>query len=224
MLKALIFDFDGLIIDTETPDYQSWADVYLQHGATLAREKWMSHVGAWGGFNPYEYLEEQIGREVDRKALREDRHQRYEELVAQQPILPGVLDMLNNATAKNLKIGLASNSFSKWAERHLKERNLHHYFDAIVTLDQITIGKPEPKMYQTALSLLDVTADEAIAFEDSPTGAMGAKRAGIYTIAIPNDMTRNENFSHVDHVANSMADLDLETLCIEFSKRSSSLN
>lgn len=220
MLKALIFDFDGLIIDTETPDYQSWAEVYQEHGATLTREKWVSHVGAWGRFNPYQYLEEQIGREVDRSALRDKRRQRYEDLVAKQPILPGVIDLLNDAKARDLKLGVASNSFGKWVIRHLKHRHLFHYFDTVVTLDQITIGKPEPKMYLTALSLLGVTAQEAVALEDSPSGAMGAKRAGIYTIAIPNEMTREENFSHVDRVVESMTDIGLDALQRDLSASS----
>ncbi len=216
MLKALIFDFDGLIIDTETPDYQAWSEIYISYGATLSRAKWMSHVGAWGTFNPYAYLEEQVGRELDRVKIREKRRARYEELVANQPILPGVVDMLTSAKAKGLKLGVASNSFNKWVVRHLKNRDLYHYFDTVMTLDQITIGKPEPKMYLTALHWLGVMANEAIAFEDSPTGAMGAKRAGIYTIVIPNNMTRGENFSHVDRVITSMTDLNLDTLCEEF--------
>jgi len=215
MLKALIFDFDGLIIDTETPDYQAWVEVYANYGATLPREKWMSNVGGVGRFNPYEYLEQQTGATIDRRALSEKRHERYEDLVATQPILPGVLEMLETAKAEGLKLGVASNSFGKWVVRHLKARQLFDYFDKVVTLDEITIGKPEPKMYLMALHWLGVTAPEAVAFEDSPSGAMGAKRAGIYTIAIPNEMTRNENFSHVDRVVASLADVTLAELQAE---------
>ncbi len=221
MLKALLFDFDGLIIDTETPDYQSWAEIYTDYGATLTREKWSSHVGSWGTFNPYQYLEDQIGRQVDRVAIRAKRRQRYDDLVDEQPILPGVLEMITQAKAHSLKLAVASNSFDKWVVRHLKDRGLYDYFDTVVSLDQITIGKPEPKMYLTTLAWLGIQADEAIAFEDSPTGAMGAKRAHIYTIAIPNDMTRHANFSHCDQVIESMADLNLEQLSHLLNKPSS---
>lgn len=212
MIKALLFDFDGLIIDTETPDYQTWAEIYTDHGAILTLDKWSSHVGSTGRFNPYSYLEEQIGRDVDRRVLHDRRVKRYQELCEAKPILPGVVDMIQQAKARNLKLAVVSNSFGRWVNPHLKRLNLFDQFDVVICLDQITIGKPEPKMYLTTLNLLGVQPREAIAFEDSPPGAMGAKRAGIYTIAIPNDMTRHMNFSHCDRIVESMASLTMDKM------------
>lgn len=212
MIKALLFDFDGLIIDTETPDFQSWVEVYEAHNATLTLDKWSSHVGGIGRFNPYQYLEDQIGREVDRRALRDQRSKRFNALCKAQPILPGVMDMIHAAKARNMSLAIASNSFGKWVNKHLERLKLTDLFDVVISLDQITIGKPEPKMYQTAAYLLRVRPEEAIAFEDSPAGAMGAKRAQIYTIAIPNPMTAHLDFSHCDRVVNSMAELDMDEM------------
>jgi len=212
MIKALIFDFDGLIIDTETPDFQTWAEIYAEHGATLSQEKWMLNVGTGGFFNPYQHLEEQIGHEVDRTSLRDQRVKRYRELCEQQPILPGVVEMIQEAKVRDLKLAVASNSFGKWVNGHLKRLDLFDNFDEVICLDQITIGKPEPKMHLTTLSLLGVKAHEAIVFEDSPAGAMGAKRAGIYTIAIPNGITQQMDFSHCDRVVESMASLDMDKM------------
>ena len=100
MIKALVFDFDGLILDTETPDYQSWSEIYEEYEVTLPLEKWASHIGSWGTFNPYQYLEDQIGRELNRVQLRTKRRQRYRGLCELQPLLPGVLDMIRQAKVR----------------------------------------------------------------------------------------------------------------------------
>lgn len=218
MIKALIFDFDGLIIDTETPDYQSWAEVYGEHGLILPRDLWTTLIGGHGNFNPYEYLENQIGHEVNRVELREKRQARYKLLAEQKPILPGVQRMLLTAKRRGMKLGVASNSFGKWVNGHLKRLGLSQFFDVVVTLDMITIGKPEPKMYLSTLLMMDVLPHEAIAFEDSPAGAMGAKRAGIFTVAIPNEMTKDLDFSHCDRVVSSMGLLDLDSLIEQVGK------
>jgi HAD superfamily hydrolase (TIGR01509 family) len=224
MIKALIFDFDGLIIDSETPDYLSWVEIYDQFKAELSREKWSSLVGGWGTFDPYQYLEDQIEQELDRGELRTRRRKRYRELCEQKPILPGVAQMIQQAKARTLKLAVASNSIGEWVNSHLKRLELYDYFDVVVTRDQVSIGKPNPEMYLKALDLLGITANEAIAFEDSRTGSMGAKRAGIYTIAIPNEMTRNLDFSHCDHVVASMQLLNIDDMIQRANSQSSALD
>lgn len=211
MIKALIFDFDGLILDTETPDFQTWAEIFATHGVELPLEEWIHNIGGHG-FNPYQMLEDRIGSEVDRTQMRDQRYKRYQELCERKAILPGVERMIQQAKDRDLRLAVASNSFGKWVNSHLQRLGLYDYFDSIITLDQITIGKPEPKMYLTTVASLGVRPDQAIAFEDSPTGAMGAKRAGIYTVAVPNKLTRDLDFSHCDLVVASLGLLDLDKL------------
>lgn len=212
MINALIFDFDGLIIDTETPDYVSWAEIYTEHGTELSRDKWSTLIGGSGAFDPYLNLEELIGRELDRDTIRERRRQRCFELCDTQPILSGVLDMIEQASARKLKLGIASNSNGTWVNTHLKRLELFDYFDVIVTRDQVSAGKPDPEMFLKSLGSFGIKANETIAFDDSHTGSLGAKRAGIYTIAIPNDMTSNHDFSHCDQIIPAMDVLDMDTL------------
>jgi beta-phosphoglucomutase-like phosphatase (HAD superfamily) len=97
MIKALIFDFDGLILDTEVPEYQSWVELYQTYGSKLPLDKWLASIGTTNAFNPYEYLEQQLGQPIDRPAVRTQRRARFAELMADQTILPGVQDHIVRA-------------------------------------------------------------------------------------------------------------------------------
>jgi len=217
MIKALIFDFDGLIIDTEIPDYLSWAEIYTEYGAELHRDKWSSLVGGSGVFDPHQILEDHIGHELDREELRTRRKLRCIELCEDQPILPGVIDMIQEASERKFHLGIASNSNGAWVNMHLKRLDLFDYFDMVVTRDQVTLGKPDPEMFMKSLDSFGISANEAIAFDDSHTGSLGAKRAGIYTIAIPNEMTHAHDFSHCDQIITAMDTLDMDTMIAQAS-------
>ena len=113
MIQALIFDFDGLILDTETPDYLSWRETYASFGVDLPLDAWRENIGSTGLFDPYLYLEARLGRPIDRTAVHARRKQRDNELLAAQTILPGVAAYLADARQLGLKIGLASSSGSR---------------------------------------------------------------------------------------------------------------
>lgn len=214
MIRALILDFDGLIIDTETTDYQAWREVYQAHGCDLPLSLWAIAVGRGFSeeFEPFNYLESQIGRAVDRAALGEQRRRRDQELVALQPVLPGVVEMLKDARRMGLKTAVASSSSFEWVGGHLMRLGLIHYFDAIRTSDDVMHTKPAPDLFLAALEALGVEADEAVVFEDSPNGITAAKRAGIYVVAVPNDLTSQLALDHADMRLNSLEELTLEVL------------
>jgi HAD superfamily hydrolase (TIGR01509 family) len=209
MIKALIFDFDGLILDTEVPEYQSWAELYQTYGSTLPLEKWAEYIGSADGFNPYEYLEQQLGRSVDQAAVRLQRRGRFAELMADQTILPGVQDYITTAKQLGLKLGVASSSPREWVFGHLSNLGLAAHFDAIRCGDEVPVTKPDPTLYLAVLQALEIQAHEAIALEDSPNGILAAKRAGIFCVAIPNALTQQLSLSLADVQMNSLADLPL---------------
>jgi HAD superfamily hydrolase (TIGR01509 family) len=213
MIEALIFDFDGLIIDTETPDYLSWKAVYEAYGCELPLLIWQDNIGSVNFFNPYIYLEELVGRPLDRTVVHAQRKQLDRELLAQQTILPGVENYLAEARQMGLKIGLASSSPHDWVDGYLEQLGLTRWFDVVRCRDDVEErSKPDPAVYLAALAALEIDALSALALEDSPHGALAATRAGLRCVIIPNQMTRALPFGPVDHRLDSLADMPLAQL------------
>ena len=213
MIKAIIFDFDGTILDTETPEFHSWQAVFEDHGSELEHEMWCQVVGTnWDHFNPFDYLESKIGRTVDRSSVRSIHRKKCLEMVALQVPLPGVESALATAQELGLKLGVASSSPREWVEGHLERLNLLQHFSVVKTADDVESVKPDPALYTLALQALGVLASETIAFEDSVNGVKAAKSAGIYCVAIPNEVTKHMDFQHADHRFDSLSEFDIRDM------------
>lgn len=214
MIRGIIFDFDGLIVDTEWPIYQSWVDVFNSFGTELPLDQWTAIIGTSSHehFDPFEVIERQVGQSLDRPALQQKRHDREMAMLSAQPILPGVEETLRAAKMLNLKLGIASSSDRKWVAGNLARLGLLDYFDIVHTSDDVERTKPDPALYLLALQSLDLSPSEAIVLEDLPNGVRAAKDAGIYTIAVPNQLTAHLNLEPADMVLESLAELSLVEL------------
>jgi|TARA_Y100000310_G_scaffold218161_1_gene219322 HAD superfamily hydrolase (TIGR01509 family) len=210
--KAIIFDFDGVILDTETPDYESWADLFEAYNVQLDLEVWSPLIGGDVAFSVYQHLEDLTGIAFDRPKLRKTRHATYVRMVESNPVLPGVLEYLESAARLNLSLAVASSSNGGWAQSHLERLGLIDFFSAVRTADDVARAKPHPDVYLAALDALGVAPADAIAIEDSPTGIAAAKRAGIFCVVVPNPMTRNLPVEEADIRLESLADLSLDGL------------
>jgi HAD superfamily hydrolase (TIGR01509 family) len=209
--KAIVFDFDGLILDTETAEYRSFNDLYRRHGAELTIETWGRWIGTdASAFDPYAYLAESAGIELDREEARAYRRARYDELMAGERARPGVKDYLRAGRRLGLGIGLASSSPRAWVEGYLRQLGLESWFDCIRTRDDVAKVKPDPELYLKVVEALGVAPEEAVAFEDSPNGALAAKRAGLKCVVVPNELTGGLAFGEYDLRLSSMADMPLE--------------
>ena len=212
-ILALVFDFDGLILDTETTDFQSWQEVYLAHGCELRLEDWADCVGRPAGhFDPFEHLERLSGVRIERAHVRAQRSARMRELNLLQPVLPGVRDYLRVARELGLKIGLASSSDRAWVQGHLGRLGLLDFFDTIKCVEDTGAHKPDPAPYLAVLETLRVAPASAVAFEDSPHGVAAAKAAGMLCVAVPNSVTRRLGLERADLVLDSLASLPLQVL------------
>lgn len=215
MLKALIFDFDGTILDTEMPEYRSWRELYEEFGLTLPLDRWVSSIGTINAFDPLAYLERQVGS-VAPVRLRRVEQRNLELIEAQQP-LPGVLEWLAAATAHPLPLAIASSSQNAWVTGHLTRLGLAHHFPIIVGRDDAGHQpKPNPAVYQTALARLGVRPDEAVAIEDSRNGVAAAKAAGLYAIHVPNELTIHAGDAAADYTISSLAEFTLTELFAQF--------
>jgi HAD superfamily hydrolase (TIGR01509 family) len=211
-IKALIFDFDGLIIDSESPGYQAWSEVYAVHGCDLPFEKYSNAIGTINGFDPASYLEELTGSRLDKPALETRCGDRWRELMKTQKVLPGIVGCLDAASASGLALAVASSSTREWVSEHLARVGLLERFSVLCCRDEVASVKPAPDLYLLALEKLGVQADEAIAFEDSPNGILAAKRAGLFCVAIPNPLTVRLPLDRADRLVPSMQAMNLVEL------------
>lgn len=218
MIKALIFDFDGIIIDSESPELQVWREVFAEHGRELGFDLWADLVGRpRTHFDLYSYFRQHINPAADIDALRVERRARVIALTEAQPVLPGVRDYLLSASSMGLKVGLASSSSGDHVRGHLVRLNLLDYFHSTKCFEDTETHKPEPGPYRAVLDDLGVAADEAVAFEDSPNGVTAAKAAGIFCVAVPNPVTCHLQLDHADHRMGSLADEPLECILARVS-------
>jgi HAD superfamily hydrolase (TIGR01509 family) len=217
VIRAVLFDFDGLIVDTEVPTYTSWRDAYAAFGVDLALEDYLPSVGtgsstssADGGFDAIAHLERLIGRSVDRERVVADRHERKRELCASARLLPGVTELLEQAARLGLKTAIVTRNSEEWVAGHCERLGLAYLWDAIVCAND-TPSMDKTELYRRALDLLGVSPAETIALEDSAPGVRAARAAGIYCIAVPNEVTRPTAFD-ADRVYDSLAEVPLAEL------------
>ena len=211
MIRACIFDFDGLIVDTESPALQSWREIYREYGQELTLDWWSQYVGRGGAVGTVEHLQRLVGRRLNAEELADRARARHVEMVEAQPILPGVEDRIAEARALGLKLAVASSSRRQWVAGHLERLGLLRRFDAVRCRDDADVGvsKPDPAVYLAAMRALGVAAHEAIALEDSPLGVQAARGAGAFTIAVPNDVTRRLGDPNAHLTLASLADMTL---------------
>lgn len=213
MLRALIFDFDGLMVDTEWPSYQAWCALYQAHGAQLPLSLWVSCVGSAGAFDPIAELERQVGHAVDRPALLAQRTAQKAARVADAPLMPGVLERLQEARDLGWRVGVASSSGADWVRGHLAQRGLLDRLDAVVTREDVRRVKPDPEIFQKAAAALGVTAGECVVLEDSLHGVRAALAAGVaVVVAVPNRVTQGLDFQEAHQRIESLAHLSLAAL------------
>jgi len=219
MLKALIFDFDGLILDTETPEFDVLQEIYAEYDAELSIEKWGQVIGGSGAvhFDPVADLERLLGVDIPRQKVLKQWRAKANALIASNPILPGVMDILDKAQQRGLRLAIASSSPHSWVDAHLKRLGIFDRFEHILCADDVTRTKPSPELFLLALSKLNLSAKQAVIFEDSPNGVKAANAAGIFVVAVPNPITSLLSFSGIDLQLESLEDLVFDDLLANFS-------
>jgi HAD superfamily hydrolase (TIGR01509 family) len=214
LLKALIFDFDGLILDTETPEMEAWHKIYQDHGALFSVQAWGQIVGGAGvtNFEPAQHLESLLGHPIDRESVRQQARRLSDAAILQQPVLPGARGLLAEARERAFKLAIASSSPHDWVDNHLKRLDMFACFDAILCADDVTRTKPDPGLFLAALQALQVQSKEAVVFEDSPNGILAANLAGIFSVAVPNPLTIQLDIGKADLILHSLEQVSLENL------------
>jgi HAD superfamily hydrolase (TIGR01509 family) len=214
MIKALIFDFDGIIVDTESPEVRVWQAIFSEQGVDFPLDIWLRDVvgGTIDSFNPAAYLASATGRSFDLLAVQEQARNLRQAAQLNLPAMPGVMEILSAAVKLYLKLAIASSSPRRWVERYLRQLGLRDTFAAVICREDAPAIKPAPDLFLKALSALKVSAEEALVFEDSPNGILAARRAGLRVVAVPNPITRNAVLPATELVLDSLAEIPLEAL------------
>ncbi|MES2594061.1 MAG: HAD family hydrolase [Verrucomicrobiota bacterium] len=197
-IRAVIFDFDGLVVDTESTGYLTWKEIFDQHGHILPVERYAQAVGTdflTGGYDPRRDLEQLTGQTFNWDDLEAIRRARETDLRQLLQTLPGVRGRLAEARSLGLKTAIASSSPRWWIDSWMEQLAIRDKFDHISTVDDTGKVKPDPSLFLHAAQNLGVDATEAVIFEDSLNGLRAAQTAGIRCIVVPGPMTKHLDFT-----------------------------
>src|SRR5262245_57733142 len=200
MISALIFDFDGLLVATETPAFESWRAIYTEYGHDLTLDLWKDALGTAEGFDALAHLATLVPHPLDRAGTLARRLESKRALAADQPLLPGVRTILDQARALALPCAVASSSDRPWAEGWLSLHNILDYFTCIRTSEDVARTKPAPDLFLSAAACLDAPSAACLVFEDSPNGILAARAARMRCVAVPGAITRQLDLPPADLV------------------------
>ncbi len=220
MITALIFDFDGLILDTETAEVRTWQNIFDELRYPFPYDEFIQTVGGYGisTFDPALHLHEITNGSLNEEVMRLRFRNESGDEIRRSPILPGVTDIIAEAKRQHMKLAVASSSPHSWVDTHLTRLNLFQQFDKIICSDDVPPGrtKPNPDLFLKALEQLNVGANEAMAFEDSPHGVEAANAAGIAVVLAPNPTTSLLPFKGIYLKLDSLAVLSLDEMISHF--------
>jgi len=211
-MLAVIFDFDGTILDSETAEFESHKRLFADHGVDLSEEEWCAGVGVLKPHSHwFDWLCDRTAEPPTFERFRDATRRYFREHVRMEP-MEGITALVGALVAAGVPRAIASTATSDWVLSAVAELRLTPLFGAIVTGDQVSRGKPAPDVYLEAARRLDVDPSRCVAVEDSGPGIAAARAAGMRTVAIPHRLARRHDFSGADLRLRSAAELTLERL------------
>lgn len=206
--KGIIFDFDGVLVDTEWAIFQSWVELYAREGQLLTIPDYAPCLGAgYSHWDPAAHLEKLTGRSYDWTRETEARQARIEAELSRHQLMPGAVELLAWCHAQGIRMTVASSSSRRWVGGWLERLDAMRFFPRIFCRTDGYAVKPNPALFLAAQDFLQLPAQDCVIIEDSENGIRAAKNAGIPCIAIPNRMTELSDLSAADMRLNSLSEL-----------------
>lgn len=208
-LDAIIFDLDGLLIDTERHSQQAFTETAAAYGLTNKADLFLSLVGTTEEAHRNR-LAEELEPDINAVEFRRDWNDRYHQSISDEPpvLLPGVLDILEWLKLENIKRAVATSSKTKDGEEKLTNAGIRDYFPVVICGDQVSRSKPYPDIYLKAAESIEADVSRSLGIEDSANGVRAAHAAGLNVIQIPNLVPPSEELSQLGHrVCSSMTEV-----------------
>ena len=206
---AVIFDFDGLLMDTESTMFESWRFEWSQWGLELDPSGFFVNHGGDVTEQRYDALAAAVGRRYDRALSHTRRIEYRDRLHEDLDVGPALRGWIREARELEIRVAIASSSPRHWLDRHLGRAAMLDQFDVIAAGDEVSQHKPDPAVYRLALHRLGAAPDRSVAVEDTPHGVRAAQAAGLACIAIPNPYVPPDAVAHADLVLPSADALPL---------------
>jgi len=193
---AVIFDFDGVIVDTEWAIYQTWQELYVQHGAELSLDVYVQCVGSdHGAWDPKAYLDGLVGKSLDWDGILPAKHAEARKLLEAEGVMSGVIEWLDDLQGGGIPVGVASSSSVDWVGGWLEKLGLRERFVSLSCRDHVERIKPAPDLFLDAARKLGAAPARCLVVEDSFNGMVAAHAAGMRVLAVPNRITAGQDFS-----------------------------
>lgn len=206
--RGIIFDFDGVLVDTEWAIFSSWVELFAREGHTLTVQDYAPCLGAgYSHWDPAHYLEQLTGRTFDWPQENAARQARIEAALSSTPLMPGALELLEWCRAQGIQTAVASSSSRRWVAGWLERLQATHHFSRLFCRTDGYPVKPDPALFLAAQAHLGLPAEQCLIIEDSENGIRAAKNAGIPCVAIPNRLTALCDLSAADYHASSLSQL-----------------
>ncbi len=221
MLAAVIFDFDGIIVDTEPLHYKAFQEVLIPLGLGYSWDEYLRHYIGFDDRDAFREVFRAAGRAIDENRLHQlinEKGRAFQGAIASgvEPY-PGVVELIRSI-AGNLPLALCSGALPGDIQPILKQLGLDGAFDAVVTAADVKASKPDPASYVLAVALLQgmfptqgIAPGSCLAIEDTPAGIASASAAGLKTLAVTNSYPE-ESLGEASRVVTSLAGIDLEGL------------
>jgi len=208
-LRAILFDFDGLMMQTETAYYGGWKAVYDEYGVELPMDYFVKMIGGGFGHNPFQFLADQTNKPIDEKAIWKRVMDVHWEMALDEPLMPGVQQWIDDARKMGLRMAVASSSPHSWIDFHMKRVGVWDDFQAVICRDDVPLRKPAPDLYVAAMRALEVQPEDCLVLEDSEHGVDAAIAAGVYVVVVPHHFTEHMEVSHANRSIPSLAEVSL---------------